>query len=263
MNYGMKLEEIKNWYAEYVQSFYTDDTNFNHNLDIKNYHTLRVCKEILDIGKSLELNIEQLHTAEVIALLHDVGRFKQFEKYGTSVDMHSENHASLGVKIIRLNDVLNGIDKSIIELILCAIANHNKMEIPDDLPGECKFFTKLLRDADKLDIWRVCADYYSDKNKIKNDYIELGLPDNPEISEEVCKDLLEGIFVRTVNLKSLNDFKLLQVGWIYDINFPRSFQIIREREYLDKIYSVLPHTDIVNEIYAKIEAYLEEKCSGI
>lgn len=260
---NMELDDIKNWYVEYVQSFYTDDTDFNHNLDIKNYHTLRVCKEILDIGRSLELNREQLHTAEVIALLHDVGRFKQFGKYGTSVDIHSENHASLGVKIIRLNDVLNGIGESKIKLILCAIANHNKMEIPANLPDECKFFTKLLRDADKLDIWRVCTDYYLDKNKIKNDYIELGLPDSPEISEEVCKDLLKGNFVQTVNLKSLNDFKLLQMGWIYDINFPRSFQLVREREYLKKIYDVLPHTDIVKKIYARIEAYLDDKCSGI
>lgn len=255
----MELEEIKNWYTEYVQSFYTDDTEFNHNLDLKNYHTLRVCKEILDIGESLELNIEQLHTAEVIALLHDVGRFKQLEKYGTSVDIHSENHASLGVKIIRLNDVLSDIGESKIKLILCAIANHNKMEIPDDLHDGCNFFTKLLRDADKLDIWRVCADYYSDKNRVKNDYIELGLPDKPEISDKVCRDLLEGSIVRTVNLQSLNDMKLLQLGWVYDINFPRSFQIIREREYLEKIYNVLPHSDVVNEIYEKVEGYLNKK----
>ena len=260
MNYNRELKELKNWYTDYVQSFYTDDTEFNHNLDIKNYHTLRVCKEILDVGTSLKLNSEQLQTAEIIALLHDVGRFKQFEKYKTSVDRHSENHASLGVKVIRINNVLNGIDDNKRELILCAVAHHNKMEMPVDLPEECKFFTKLLRDADKLDIWRVCTDYYADKNKVKNDYIELGLSDSPETSEEVCKDLLKGSYVRTVNLQSLNDFKLLQMGWVYDINFRRSFQIIREREYLQKIYTVLPHTNIVNEIYAKLEAYLDEKC---
>lgn len=256
LNYSV----IQKWYADYIKTFHTLDEEFNQNIDLKSDHTLRVCKEIIAIGESLQLNQEQLCIAEIIALLHDVGRFEQFTRYKTFVDIHSEDHALLSVKIIRKHCVLDNIDESLRELILCVIANHNKMEVPSDITDECKFYTQLLRDADKLDIWRVITDYYTDKNAVKNENIHLGLPDIPEISEEVCEDLLEGRFVKTVNLKSLNDFKLLQMDWIYDINFQHSFQLVKKRRYLKKIYNVLPHNKTINRIYAKIEEYLNEKC---
>lgn len=254
-----QLTKIKNWYNDFAESFYTSDEDFNDNIKIKIDHTLRVCKEIKDIGESLRLSGEQLQIAEVIALLHDVGRFEQMAKYKTSVDILSEDHARLSVKIINDNDILRYFDDFTREIMKCSIANHNKMEIPAELSDECLLFTRLLRDADKIDIWYVVTEYYKNKGSTKNEYIELGLPDKPEISDEVCRDLLEGSIVRTVNLQSLNDMKLLQLGWVYDINFRRSFQIIREREYIKKIYAVLPHTEVVNKIYEKIGAYLDNK----
>ena len=243
-----QLAEIKNWYTEFVESFYTSDEDFNYNVKIKIDHTMRVCKEITDISESLQFSEKEIRLAEVIALLHDVGRFEQLAKYKTSVDIHSEDHALLSVKIIDDNDILKHFDELTSEVIKCAIANHNKMEIPAELSGDCLHYARLLRDADKIDIWYVVTEYYQNKGSKKNEYIELGLPDKPEISDEVCEDLLGGSIVRTVNLQSLNDMKLLQLGWVYDINFQRSFEIIREREYLKKIYAVLPHSDVVNEI---------------
>ena len=255
-----QLTDIKNWYTEFVKSFYTHDEDLNSNIKIKNDHTLRVCKEITDIGEYLQLTGEQMQTAEITALLHDVGRFEQLAKYETPVDIFSEDHAQLGVKIINDNNILKHFDEFTQEVIKCAIAHHNKMEIPSALPEEGAFYTRLLRDADKIDIWYVVTEYYKNKGGRKNEYIELGLPDIPEISDEVCSDLLKESIVRTVNLRSLNDMKLLQLGWIYDINFPRTFQIIKERQYLGKIYNTLPHSDVVNKIYRKVEEYLSKKC---
>ena len=48
------------------------------------------------------------------------------------------------------------------------------------------------------------------------------------------------------DLKTLNDFKLLQIGWIYDVNFGRTFQIVRERGYLERIRESIP--DIFNRV---------------
>ena len=68
---------LKSWFADYVKTFQSGDAEYQRNIDLKEEHTRRVCTEILDIGKSLALNKENLRLAEVIALFHDVGRFEQ------------------------------------------------------------------------------------------------------------------------------------------------------------------------------------------
>jgi hypothetical protein len=125
------------------------------------------------------------------------------------------------------------------------------------------FFTKLLRDADKIDIWRVVTDYYRQVDGTRNGTIELGLPDGPEISDEVCADLKAGRIVRMGDMKTLNDFKLLQMAWIYDVNFPRTFEIVRERGYMEMIRDALPQSEKVAEMYDTIRSYLEERIGRI
>lgn len=254
------LSALKAWFSDYVKIFHSADSEIQQNINIKKEHTIRVCSEIIGIAKSLGLSREELRLAEAIALLHDVGRFEQYARYGTFSDLNSENHAVLGIKILRENNILKGIDKSTRKLILCAIFHHNRIELPKRTARACLFFTQLLRDADKLDIWRVLTDYYCNKNKHRNEGIELGLPDTPEISEKVCQELIAGRPIKEEYLKSLNDFKLLLIGWVYDVNFPRTFQLIRERGYLEMIRDALPLSERVLKIYSMIRTYLEKKC---
>ena len=252
------LSTLKTWFSDYVETFRSGDQEQDRNIDLKDEHTRRVCTEILDIGRSLRLNLEDLFLAELTALFHDVGRFEQYARYGTFSDRKSEDHAKLGVKILRKYDVLKGLDPSTRELILKVISYHNRVEIPEGETEACVFFAKLLRDADKLDIWRVVTDYYRQVDGLRNGTIELGLPDGPEISDEVCADLKAGKIVRMRSMKTLNDFKLLQMAWIYDVNFPRTFEILRERGYMEMIRDALPQSEKVLEMYATIRSYLEE-----
>lgn len=254
------LVALKTWFADYVKTFQSEDPDQQQNIDMKEEHTWRVCIEIREIGKSMGLNREDLWLAEVIALLHDVGRFKQYARYGTFSDLKSEEHAALGIKVLRENSVLEAIDPSTSELILCAISYHSHVELPEIESDKCLFFAKLLRDADKLDIWRVITDYYRKKNGPHNKNLELGLPDTPEISDEVYRELMAGKTVKVNHLKTLNDFKLLQMGWIYDVNFPRTFQLIRERGYLEMISDVLPQSGRILKVYSIVQSYLEKNC---
>ena len=206
------VKSLKAWFFNYVQSFKHDDKNFQENIALKEKHTMKVCKEILNIGKQLELNDDELRLSEIIALFHDVGRFEQYARYKTFVDVKSENHAELGVKILKENKVLTRFDNSIQSLMLRTISYHNRAALPEEETDTCLFFSRLLRDADKLDIWRVVTDYYSRNNGEKNGAIELGLPDTPGFSGEVYQDLMKKRIVDIKHLKNLNDFKLLQMG---------------------------------------------------
>lgn len=253
------IQDIKNWFSGYVETFKQGDNNVQENILLKEKHTIRVCKEILGIGKKLALTGNELQLAEIMALLHDVGRFEQYARYNTFVDLQSEDHAKLGVDILKKYNVLHKFDTFTKKLILQVIEYHNRASIPEDETDICLFFTKLLRDADKLDIWKVVTDYYHRKDRSRNGAIELGLPDTPGISDEVYKDLMHTKIVDVNHINNLNDFKLLQIGWIFDINFTPTIHCIKERRYLEMIRKVLPESDKVQNIFDLIYQHLTDQ----
>jgi len=240
---------LKNWFSIYLNNFNTDDSELQRNIKLKADHTQRVIKEILDLGKSLELDSDELNFAEIIALLHDIGRFEQYTRYKTFMDRKSEDHARLGIKILKANDVLNEFDGFIKDLIFRTILYHNRATLPANETETCLFFTKLLRDADKLDILKVVTDYYHQNDGKRNGAIGLDLPDAPEISEEVYQDLMNNKIVDMSQVKNLNDFKLLQVSWIFDINFDITIQTIKSRGYLEMLKEALPKSEKVEMIF--------------
>ena len=251
------LPELRAWFAEYVRRFSSDDPSVQRNMDIKADHTLRVCGEIRDIGGSLGLSDEDLCIAEACGLLHDIGRFEQYNRYGTFRDSRSEDHAALGVKVIGETRVLAGVEPASVHVLVRVVAHHNRAVLDVEEGERCLFFLRLLRDADKVDIWRVVTDYYRDGGNRRNPALELDLPDRDRISDRVCDSLMRGELVRVSDLETLNDFKLLQMGWIYDVNFPRTFRIVRERGYLEAIRDALPRSDRVMDLYARARDRLE------
>lgn len=253
------VQYLKDWFFQYVQTFKQGDKNFQENIILKENHTMQVCKEILNIGKQIELNNDELRLSEVIALFHDIGRFEQYSHYKTFVDNKSENHAELGVKILKDNHVLVGLDESMQSLILRIISYHNRASLPENETDTCLFYTKLLRDADKLDIWRIVTDYYKQKNGKQNVALELDLPNTSGISDEVYQELTNMRIVDIKHVKNLNDFKLLQMGWVFDVNFDTTFHCIQSRHYIEMIGDVLPKSKDIQNIISIIQLYLDKR----
>ena len=257
------LPRLKTWFQEYVRQFSSHDPIVQENMDLKAEHTRRVCETIRDIGRSLDLSNEDLCLAEASGLLHDIGRFEQYRRYRTFSDYMSENHAVLGVKVIQTNRVLDGLELAAADLILRVVGNHNRASLPVGEEKRCLFFLKLIRDADKVDIWRVVTEYYQNAGNKRNKTIELDLLDVDRISPAVYQGLMNRKPVQMADLRTLHDFKLLQIGWIYDVNFPRTFQIVREKKYLEKIRNALPReSPRVTEAYERARAHLERNSSA-
>lgn len=247
-----EVNGLKEWFAAYVETFRSDNHEIHQNIELKKGHTKRVYNEILKIGAQLELNPEEMNLAETIALFHDVGRFEQYFRYKTFSDNLSEDHAELGIKILERHGVLDKLDAETRGVIKCAIRSHNKPGLPAGVTGTCLYFTKLLRDADKLDIWRTLIGYYYKKNGKRNNSLTLDLPDTSGISEEVYKDLMNNRIVNIKSVRNLNDLKLLQTGWIFDINFGPTLAYIKKHRYLEKIRAVLPDSSEIDEIFKHI-----------
>jgi len=252
--------DLRSWFNNYVQKFdRKDDIGFQQNIDLKREHTERVVREIIQLGNELKLDEHALNLAEVIALFHDIGRFEQYARYQTFSDVRSEDHAMLGIRVLKEYNVLGALEKDNQKLILCAIEYHNRPHLPDRESKTRLFYSKLIRDADKLDIWKVVLDYYNRSNGEQNTSIELELPDTPEISKEVYDSLMSRQIVYTKYVRNLNDFKLLQAGWIYDINFEPTFRSVRKRGYLESLRNNIPDTEQIRNIFKVMDDYIKSR----
>jgi len=254
---------LKNWFLEYSRSFSSPDPEKQKCLDLKEKHTFRVCGTIKEIAASLELSWTDINIAETIALFHDLGRFEQFTQYGTFLDSKSVNHAELAVKIIEKEGILGDLHEETLNTILYAILNHNIAELSDDCSDRQLLFAKMIRDADKLDIYNFSTEYFTKKTFADDDPVILGVKDVPVITEGILEDLKGKSIVRKKNLlHSLNDFKLLQVSWVYDLNFSKSFEIIKDKKYIEKIFMTLPPTEEMSGISDMIHAHIDEHISS-
>jgi hypothetical protein len=250
---------FKKWFSDYCKSFCSPDIEDQKNISLKEHHTGRACENIVEISRRLSLDSHQTMLAEAIALFHDIGRFPQYAQYKTFRDSVSVNHGVLGAKTLLKEGVLHALPENEQELIIEAVKFHNAFSVPKKSHEDIIFFIKLIRDADKLDIWHVFIEYYESTYKNSAPAITLGLPDIPEYSREFLSYLSQKQVVSLSRLKTVNDFKILQLSWLYDLNFTPSFQLFSERDYLSRMIAQLPQTEEIQEIARSLENFVNQR----
>jgi hypothetical protein len=252
------LDKIRIWFDDYVANFYSDDETVNANTELKENHTRRTCKEILYLVDELGLDENQKLISETIALLHDVGRFEQFLKYRMYSDAKSVDHCLLGLEVLEKNRVLDEVELDEKHLIQKAIEYHGRKDLPSGLDDRCLLFSKLIRDADKLDVFNVILIYYRQyRDNPVNFKIGIELPDEPGYSEYVVNELLSGRCVDNRQLRTLNDMKLSLLGWVYDVNFKSTLKRIKKCGYLQELLGFLPADENIGLVREKILGYVD------
>lgn len=178
--------------------------------------------------------------AEAAALLHDVGRFSQFARYRTFRDKDSINHGRLGLRVASRHGLLSTFSPTERRHLAHALAYHNAAQLPPIDDTASLFFLKLLRDADKLDIWRVVIGHYSGRGRTPKAVNEFELSGNGFCSPPVLAALKNGRVVPIDSVRSVCDAKLLYISWVYDLNFPISFRETVRGGYLDRLSATIP-----------------------
>ena len=253
-----KLEELRVWFDDYVAGFYGDDEFVNANIKLKEDHSKRTCEEMAYLVEGLGLEPNQRRLLEAISLLHDVGRFEQFVKYRTYNDPKSVNHCLLGLDVLNRTKLLEDLEADQRQLIEKAIEYHGARQLPKDLDGRCLLFCKLLRDADKLDILYVVTEYYVQYRDNPDEFeLEVELPDKPGYSAQIAEDILLGRKIDYHRLQTLNDMKLLQLAWVYDVNFTPTLKRIKQRRFLEMLVDFLPRTEDIRKVKDKIFEYVD------
>ena len=261
MNNG-QLKKFKSWFDNFVAGFYGDDDFINANIKMKEEHSRRVCTEMLYLADELSLTKNQRLIAETIALLHDVGRFPQFTKYRTYNDPRSVNHCLLALDVIQKEKLLAHLPDNEKQLIETAIKYHGDKKLPSNLAGDTLLLSKMIRDADKLDIFRVVTQGYKQyRDDPDNFKLEIELPDTSEYSGEVLDEVASGRLIDYKTLRTFNDMKLCQLGWVYDVNFIPALKRIKQRRFLETIFEFLPDTEDIAKARQKVFAYIDSRIS--
>lgn len=126
----LDINNAEKQFKEYLKNFDTE----NEKNKLKIVHTYGVVKASEYIAKDLNLSEEDIYLAKLIALLHDIGRFKQIKLYDNFIDnMENNNHADYGVKILFEENLIRKFieDDKYDDIIYKAIFNHNKYKIED------------------------------------------------------------------------------------------------------------------------------------
>jgi hypothetical protein len=249
---------FEEWVREHIARFYTDDDYINMNVRLKEDHIRRVRENIVSIGRELDLDLNALLLADTTALFHDIGRFEQFKKYRTFNDARSENHALLSVRILQESGLLQRLPPEEREVVSRTIRFHNVRSIPQGESADVLFHAKLLRDADKLDIFFVVTDYYTKRSRAANPAVELDLPDLPEYSSRIIADIMAGRCTDGSNLRTYNDMKLFGLSWVFDINFRPTLRRLHDRRYIQNIIDELPDTADIRAVKNHIEKYVSK-----
>lgn len=251
------LSQLKTWFSDYVAGYYTGDEQYDLPIRLKEEHTKKVCENILILCRGLQMEKQDLILAECIALCHDIGRFEQYKRYGTFNDAASENHARLGLREMGKHRILNRGKTAEKRLISKAIAYHNAPFLTQNQMDRYNLFMRLIRDADKLDVWRVLIDYYRDRDRNPNAAIELGLSNDPIFSQKIINSFHMHRSALLKDAKTLNDVILLQISWIFDLNFPLSFQLAKQRQIVEQLYGFLPPSQVLDTAVEQAKIHIE------
>ncbi len=221
------IENAKKVFKEYVQNY---DLN-NGRIALKVGHILRVADISKKMATTLNLNEEDTQLAELIGLLHDIGRFEQVKRYNTFVDLKSINHAELGVKILFEDNLIEkfNIEEKYYNIIKKAILNHNKAIIQDGLTERELLHSKIIKDSDKLDIFYVVI-----TDKTENTY---GCPtlENEVFTDEIIREFKEDHIIDYKKRKTYGDMWVSQVALIFNYYFKYIYKIMKEKDYMNKL----------------------------
>ena len=275
------LDELTRLYDAYVDTYREADGKLPVMMQLKRAHTGFVVKNAELIADGEGFTPEEREVAVAAALLHDTGRYEQLKRYNTFQDSKSVDHAVFSHDIVVekgwLEKVLNQVEGGRLKVeqwkdaILKAVLYHNRRDLPKEIdrpssnlqPSASNLLLSVashtVRDADKLDIFRVLedrvenTDWRSDTRAFWN--LAVSAPPNPVVVECIEK----GEPVDYQNIKSLSDFVLIQVGWmISGLHFATARHLCRDRKHLAYRRSFLhrltdsPEIDCVCDIAERV-----------
>ncbi|MBP2636350.1 MAG: hypothetical protein H6Q72_2257 [Firmicutes bacterium] len=237
-----ELQSIYQWLENYIHTYYTDDKFIMERILLKEVHSKRVAETMVQLAGQEKLTERQQFLAEVIGMFHDIARFRQVTEYRTFVDAESFDHGTVGAEILAETGVLRKLSTAEQDTVAFAVTIHNKMLVPPASP-ENELFAKLIRDADKLDIFRILPPIQADHN----------------YAPKLIEQLKIGGVLSYTDVKSVADKRLIRLSWFYDINFDWTLKLLVDEGHLDRQLAALPDNQDTRVIKATVKKYIAQR----
>lgn len=274
---AINRKNVINTFAEYVRNYDPSDEKIKLKID----HTYRVAGMCQRIAESLGLSEPDVDIAWLLGMLHDIGRFEQIRRFGTFNDAQSVDHAEFGAdllfkeglirkfaegyyeecelarsgneeaeQIIKNNEHHNK-DTGLLEL---AIRQHNKYRVKEDLTERQRMFCDILRDADKVDIFKVNADIPMEIiYDVTTEELKSGV---------ISKEVLESFYKRETVLKSVRksavDHIVGHISLLFELVYKESYRQAKEQGYVYKLLDFKSDVPEVNVEFDNMRKYVDE-----
>ena len=209
----------------------------NTMIRLKIKHTFRVADLCGRIAGSLGMAGGPLDLAWFLGLLHDIGRFEQVRRYGTFFDAKSVDHAEFGADLLFREGLIGrfpaeGLPEGWQELSETAIRLHNKLTLPENLGPQTRVFAEILRDADKVDIFRVVAEIPLEERLGKS---AAELTAEEDLTPEVMACVYEHRCVPRSVRRTRFDNHISHGCMAFELVFDESRRIVEEQGFLDRL----------------------------
>ena len=270
-------KNVINAFAEYVRNYDPSDEKIKPKIE----HTYRVAGLCQRIAESLGLSEPDVDIAWLLGMLHDIGRFEQIRRFGTFNDAQSVDHAEFGADLLFKEGLIRKFAEGYYEeyelarsgneeaeqiiknnehhnkdtgLLEMAIRQHNKYRVKEDLTERQRMFCDILRDADKVDIFKVNADipmeiiYDVTTEELKNGII--------------TKEVLESFYKKETVLKSVRrsavDHIVGHISLLFELVYKESYRQAKEQGYVYKLLDFKSDVPEVNAEFDDMRKYVDE-----
>lgn len=195
----------------------------------KTHHTMEVCNAINRIATAEKLDAGDYDVAIMIGLLHDVGRFPQIMETGSFRDSDEFDHAKEGARMLKeglLKELLpetRMFDRLLIEVV----ENHSKIVLPDTMDPITRMFSEILRDADRVDLFRTCIGDF--------DVLFWASNENEYLTPDIKEDFILRQPMKVENCHSNLDLLALRVGLLYQYKFSGVWEFVKKQNYIQRL----------------------------
>ena len=228
---------------------------------LKITHTYGVMTCSKKIARRMELKKEDVELAQIIGLLHDIGRFEQIKRFD-SFEPGTMDHASFGVKMLFEEGMIRQFVKEDDwdGIIKTAIERHSDFQLKGIKDARTLLHARIIRDADKLDNCRVKLE----------DPVEtfMGVSEQETgrslISPKVMEQFRRKESIYSPFRKTKMDYWVSYLAYFFDLNFQVSFQMIQEEDYVARLVARIPYlnpktAEQMREIEEVLEKYVQEE----
>lgn len=226
-------------FEDYIKKNYDFD---NKLIKQKYIHTLNVVKVTLMLCEKMGLSKDDTVLAFYLALFHDLGRFREVVRQNEFNNLKFD-HGAYSNKILFNDGFINNfdIDEKDYLLIKKAVYLHNKKDLIEGLTDREKLFCEILRDADRIDIFRAVSER-------KNYRVIFDGVSSESLLDAFYKN--ESIAIK--DLKTSGDRVLLRLSFIKLFSFKESSEVLNELGYFEEYLETIDVLDNNKELFDKL-----------